>query len=145
MVLASDRPCRWEMRFILSSLAPSTVWLDWFTLHFSIELFSSAASFLTRSQQHPWSVCKNRGTNQYRMNIEIGTETPNKNIIWIQIMSHCMGLDVFISSFLCWYSVTLCLDSGCGEGEQCKDNMDHDSMQPTLLFSHVRWWSTAMV
>lgn len=30
------------------------------------------------------------------------------------------------------------LDSGCGEGGQYKDNVDHDLMQSTLLFSHVR-------
>lgn len=30
------------------------------------------------------------------------------------------------------------LDLGCGEGGQYKDNVDHDLMQSTLLFSHIR-------
>lgn len=53
-------------------------------------------------------------------------------------------LYLFISMLVFCYPF-LCLDSGCGEGEQYKEHMDHDSMQSTLLFSHVRWWSTAMV
>lgn len=74
------------------------------------------------------------------MNTETDIKTLNRNILYLDT-EHLMlmSLDALICSSLCWYSATLSffLDLGCSVGEQYKDNMDHDSMQPTLLFSHA--------